>query len=138
MSAIRTPENNQNVWLWFGLLSGPVVWAVHFLLIWAVTEMGCVPGAEQVNVISPQVIRIIVLLASALALLAMGAGVWAAQRRRRTLHEPHDNGLDPQETSKRAWFMVNMSLLLNPFFAAGVILEASALLVLPVCGGIGV
>lgn len=69
-------------------LAGPVIWSVHFMLVYLVTEAGCGGDGRGVVPFDPSVPTVVTLVATAVAAVAsLATAVWA-YRRWRTSREP--------------------------------------------------
>lgn len=80
-------------------LSGPVIWSVHFLVVYFVVEAGCTGGGEGLDVFAPPVPRTVTLAATAVAAVACLVAAIASYRRWRSdRQEPPDRtDLTPAE-----------------------------------------
>jgi hypothetical protein len=73
----------------FMFVSGPVIWSVHFLLVYLVTEAGCSgdgPGLERFDPPMPEVVTLAATAAAAAVALACAG--WWYRRWRASEHEP--------------------------------------------------
>lgn len=71
-------------WIWPLFIGGPVIWFVHFMVVYLVAEAGCTgsgPGLEQ---LAPPVPRVVSVVATVVAVLACLALALVAHRRRRS------------------------------------------------------
>lgn len=63
------------------LLSGPVIWTGHFLLVYLVVEAGCTGGGPGLAVFNPPVPAVVTIVATAVAVLAcLGCAALAYRR----------------------------------------------------------
>jgi hypothetical protein len=70
-------------------VSGPVIWSVHFLLVYLVTEAGCSgdgPGLRLFDPPMPKAVTLAVTAAAAAA--ALGCATWWYRRWQASEHEP--------------------------------------------------
>lgn len=65
-------------------LAGPVIWSLHFLLVYFVVEVGCTGGGEGLDVFAPPVPRTVTLAATAVAAVACLVITIASYRRWRS------------------------------------------------------
>ncbi|MDY7101418.1 MAG: hypothetical protein S0880_09550 [Actinomycetota bacterium] len=70
-------------WIWPVLLGGPVIWFVHFMVVYLVAEAGCTGSGDGLSAFGPPVPRIVSVVATAVAVLACLALAVVAHRRRR-------------------------------------------------------
>ncbi|MDQ4029050.1 MAG: hypothetical protein M3214_13540 [Actinomycetota bacterium] len=62
---------------WVVVLAGPVIWFVHFMIVYLLAEAGCTGDGPGLDVFDPPVPTILTLAATAVAMLACVAfGVW--------------------------------------------------------------
>jgi hypothetical protein len=63
------------------LLAGPVVWSVHFLLVYLVAEAGCTGDGQGLRLFDPPVPTVVTLTATAVAAAAaLASAAWAYRR----------------------------------------------------------
>jgi hypothetical protein len=73
----------------FMFVSGPVIWSVHFLLVYLVTEAGCSGDGPGLTLFDPPVPKAVTLAATAAAAAAaLGCATWWYRRWRASEHEP--------------------------------------------------
>lgn len=108
-------------WYWFSFLSGPITWAVHFGLIYALGEFGCISGfAEGVEWVKTGVI-----VATVIGLVILAGSSWLAYTHWQT------SGI-----SERQQFMAAVGLGLNLLFALVLIASAVPVFFLATCKGV--
>lgn len=72
------------------LLAGPVIWAVHFLLVYAVSEAGCTGSGAGLELLDPPVPTAVTLVATAVGVLAcLGTAWWGLHRWRIGRYDPN-------------------------------------------------
>jgi hypothetical protein len=103
--------------LWFGLLAGPIVWSVYFLIGYGLAEVACRTDALSFNLFSWPALAIAIIGLTLLALLiTLYAGVLAY----RNWRQAGDRSLlyySEQELSERYnQFMAFAGILLNLLF----------------------
>jgi hypothetical protein len=70
-------------------LAGPVIWSIHFLLVYLVAEAGCTGDGPGLVLFDPPVPTVVTLAATAVAAVACLASAALAYRRWRAIrHEP--------------------------------------------------
>jgi hypothetical protein len=73
----------------FMFVSGPVIWSVHFMLVYLVTEAGCSGDGPGLRLFDPPVPEAVTLAATAVAAAAaLACARWWYQRWRAGEHEP--------------------------------------------------
>lgn len=114
--------------LWFGMVGSLVVWAGHFVLLWAVVEFGCRLG------ISESAIYLAVVGISAIALVAMAlvASVGYRNWRRVNRVEQREAAADFRGYG-RAQFMTIFGLVITVALTVVVIYSTIPVFVLPTC-----
>jgi hypothetical protein len=76
-------------------LAGPVIWSVHFLVVYLVTEAGCTGDGPGLSAFDPPVPTIVTLAATAVAAAAaLAAAVWAYRRWRQGQGRPAADDVD--------------------------------------------
>jgi hypothetical protein len=81
------------------VLAGPVIWSVHFMLVYLIVEAGCFSEGTGTAFFAPWVGTVVTLVATAVAAVASLAVVvwgwrrWQADRR----EEPAGPGLEPPD-----------------------------------------
>ena len=78
-------------------VAGPVIWSVHFMLVYLVTEAGCSGGGPGLRLFDPPVPKAVTLAATAAAAAAaLGCATWWYRRWQASEHEPvADAAADP-------------------------------------------
>ena len=70
-------------------LAGPVIWSVHFMLVYLVAEAGCTGDGPGLRVFDPPVPTVVTLAATAVAAAAaLGCARWAYRRWRMSTAGP--------------------------------------------------
>jgi hypothetical protein len=87
--AVDVSGDRQARWAMFMFVSGPVIWSVHFLLVYLVTEAGCSGDGPGLTLFDPPVPKAVTLAATAAAAAAaLGCATWWYRRWRASEHEP--------------------------------------------------
>lgn len=79
-------------------LAGPIIWSVHFLLVYTVTEAGCTGGGPGLRLFNPPVPTIVTLAATVVAALGCLGCAWWGYRRWRAGR----GGATADETAERS------------------------------------
>jgi hypothetical protein len=76
-------------WPLFMFVAGPVIWSVHFLLVYLVTEAGCSGDGPGLSLFDPPVPKAVTLATTAAAAAAaLACAMWWYRRWRASEHEP--------------------------------------------------
>jgi hypothetical protein len=91
-------------------VAGPVIWSVHFMVVYLVTEAGCTGDGPGLRLFDPPVPKVVTLAATAAAAVASVACAWWAYRRWRPRnHEPAtDEGGDRGGSLAFAGFLLSL------------------------------
>ena len=115
------------------LVAGPVIWSVHFLLVYLVVEAGCSgdgPGLTLFDPPVPKVVTLAVTVAAAAAVLACAG--WSWRRWRTNAAEAADlaGGLQDRD---RGGTLAFAGFLLSLLSVVTILLVGLPALVLPSC-----
>jgi hypothetical protein len=114
-------------WLWFGFLGPPVIWAVRFMVAYALVPGACSAG----GLLALNVVTLVALAGTVLA------GVVAARSWGRAGPEPGVEG-DPDHTAwRRARFMAMAGIFTSALFTAVIVAEGLANVLVDPCLGSG-
>jgi hypothetical protein len=70
-------------------VSGPVIWSLHFMLVYLVTEAGCSGDGPGLRLFDPPVPKVVTLAATAAAAAAaLGCATWWYRRWQASEDEP--------------------------------------------------
>jgi hypothetical protein len=119
-------------WLWFGVLGGPVAWAVHEVAAWLFVELTCTEGAPGFLGLS---LRTISVLSTAIPLAIALAAWWVAWRAGRSLAQA-SAGPEPRETPRRlprAKFMAQLGAWMAFLSIIMILYDGAAVLTLSPC-----
>jgi hypothetical protein len=75
-------------------LAGPVLWSVHFMVVYLAVEAGCTGDGPGLDLFDPPVPTVLTLAATVVAALAcLGTAAWAHRRWRGQPDEDHGGSL---------------------------------------------
>ena len=112
--------------LWFGLLGGAAAWAVHFLLVYLLSEIDCASVRLSFTLAGLPALSFFGYLLTLLAVVtALAAAVVA---RGQVADEPEP------ERAERTRFMARTGVWMNLLFAIGIVASALPFLFLRACG----
>jgi hypothetical protein len=76
-------------WALAMFVAGPVIWSIHFMLVYLVTEAGCSGDGPGLRLFDPPVPKVVTLAATAAAAAAaLGCATWWYRRWQASDHEP--------------------------------------------------
>lgn len=78
-------------------VAGPVIWTVHFLVVYLVVEAGCTGGGPGLQRLRPPVPTVVTLAATAIAVVAcLACAGWGYQRWRGDQQQADDGAIPDQ------------------------------------------
>jgi hypothetical protein len=87
--AVDVSRDRRSRWPLFMFVSGPVIWSVHFLVVYLVTEAGCSGDGPGLSLFDPPVPKAVTLAATAAAAAAaLACAAWWYRRWRASEQEP--------------------------------------------------
>jgi hypothetical protein len=122
------PGAPSRFWALYAVLAGPLVWFAHFVLVWAVSEMGCIANYTNMPVLTPSSIRIIVAVVTVIALAAVGLSLFTGWRWRDAVRQ---GGVTMAES--RAKFLIQVGLSLSLLFFFSIVVTALPVFFVGVC-----
>ena len=136
--AVDVSRDRRARWPLFMFVSGPVIWSVHFLLVYLVTEAGCTGGGPGLAMFDPPVPKAVTLAATAAAAAAaLGCATWWYRRWQTSEHEPvtdeaTDLAGDPTDHDPRGTLAFT-GFLLSLLSVVTILFVGLPALVLPSC-----
>ena len=125
-------ERLSPVQLWLVVASGPVIWAIHLVVSYALVTLSCMWGFLQFLIIGMAAARfILVVFTVAVTLIMLYAGYLAFSNWRK-LPASNGDGLGAPEQD-RYRFMIFSAIALNGLFAIITLLSGMPGLFLPLC-----
>ena len=125
-------------WPLFMFVAGPVIWSVHFLLVYLVTEAGCSGDGPGLRLFDPPVPKAVTLAATAAAAAAaLGCAMWWYRRWQTSEHEPvADEAAEPAgdlQDRNRGGTLAFTGFLLSLLSVVTILFVGLPALVLPSC-----
>ena len=114
--------------LWFGVLGGPVVYSVHFWLVYTLAEAACQANLLRYRVLGLEAIAFWVMVATVAAAALTGYGAWLAYGNWQQLR-----GQEPQAATSYRPFMAFIGLWLSVVFTIVILLTGLPALFLVLC-----
>lgn len=127
-------ETKQPIRSWFGMVGAPIIWFVHFLIVWAVSEFGCGAGFVDETTTIGGGVKIFVLVATVIGAIGTLASTFIANQIWQQYRSAPGNGGDPTEGRQR--FMGFTGTLLGILFTIVVIMDALPVLFISSCGSV--
>jgi hypothetical protein len=117
--------------LWFGLAAGPVIWAIHLSVAYALLAVSCQWDFFRFTVLGIDGVRFILIVFTVIAGLVILAGGWLSYNSWQDLRaRPAQEGKEP---IGRFRFMTRSGMLLSGIFFFSTILSIVPILMLPAC-----
>jgi hypothetical protein len=87
--AVDVSRDRRARWSLFMFVSGPLIWSVHFILVYLVADAGCSGDGPGLRLFDPPVPKVVTLAATAAAAAAaLACATWWYRRWRGSEHEP--------------------------------------------------
>jgi hypothetical protein len=115
--------------LGYSILAGPILWAIHFIVVYLFAEFGCRANFNNLVYFSPDSIRIVVLIATLIALIGVGVGEVIAYRSWMTAQ----SGSEESPQRMQFQFLTMMGILLSALFMLGIFTTAVPTFFIDVC-----
>ena len=117
----------------YSILAGPVCWFIHFIGVYVLVEFGCRANFTNQLFITPQNIRLIILLATLPALIAVGWGGMMAYRMGQSLERDEQSGELAADKDAPSRFLVTLAMVFSVFFAISIVFTVMPTFFLSVC-----
>ena len=132
--AVDVSRDRRARWPLFMFVSGPVIWSVHFLLVYLVTEAGCTGEGPGLTLFDPPVPKAVTLAATAAAAVAaLACAGWSWRRWRTNAAEAAaDEAADLQDRD-RGGTLAFAGFLLSLLSVVTILFVGLPALVLPSC-----
>ena len=118
-------------------LAGPVIWSVHFMVVYLVTEAGCAGEGAGLELFKPPVPTVVTLAATAVAAVAcLGVAWWCHRQWRQVRSQPadgHEQTPARLEEYHRAGTLPFAGFLMALLGVVTVLVVGLPALVLPAC-----
>jgi uncharacterized membrane protein len=114
----------------YSILAGPIVWAIHFVIVYMITEFGCRVNFNNWLFITPSNIYLVIVIVTVVSLLGVGFGGLLAYRQWKT--QEQYNGAD--SSIRTHDFLVTVGMLLSALFLFAIVMTAVPTLFLSTCG----
>jgi hypothetical protein len=132
--AVDVSRDRRARWALFMFVSGPVIWSVHFMLVYLVAEAGCSGDGPGLRLFDPPVPKAVTLAATAAAVAAaLACATWWYRRWRASEHEPVADGAADLADRDRGGTLAFAGFLLSLLSVVTVLFVGLPALVLPSC-----
>lgn len=125
---VQELDRSERRWLWLGLLGGPVIYSLHFLIVYFLVEAACRANLLRFEVLGLNGISFWVALLTLAAALATAYTAWAAYRTWQRLR-----GADKVRLEGTPALLALSGLWLSGGFTLLILLTGLPALVLTVC-----
>lgn len=113
-----------------GMISGMIVWAAWFVVVYSLTGIGCDAGWHRQSVPGGNLLSLLMLLSTAMALLLIG---WSAWRGFKSWKRGEEAGPGGGELRQRQRFMGLVMGVLSLLAGIGTIMVSVPILMLQPC-----
>jgi hypothetical protein len=87
--AVDVSRDRRARWALFMFVAGPIIWSIHFMLVYLVTEAGCSGDGPGLALFDPPVPKAVTLATTAVAVVAaLACAGWSWRRWRASEREP--------------------------------------------------
>jgi hypothetical protein len=112
----------------YGLLNGPIVYSVYFLIVYFLVEGSCKSGLINAQFLGFGLVMSVIILLTVVAAVATAAAGWIAWRNLQHAQRAPDRRDDAYSN-----FTLTAAIWLNGFFALMIVLTGLPVLLLEVC-----
>ena len=130
-------EQTNNRW-WWTALNGPVTWFIYFMLVYMIADLGCQAGWGQVLVMGFNLVELLVVLSTIIAVLVTLLGVWMSYRDWHTVREISRGDSPIDRLLERRQFIAFSGMIMSILFTFAILVTAVPVGFLSACGGLGV
>jgi hypothetical protein len=136
--AVDVSRDRRARWALAMFVAGPVIWSVHFLVVYLVTEAGCTGDGPGLTLFDPPVPKVVTLAATAAAAVAaLACAGWSWRRWQASGSDPAADEAGDLAGGLRHWdrggTLALASFLLSLLATVTVLLVGLPALVLPSC-----
>ncbi len=119
----------------FTLLAGPILWFVHFVLVYAAAEFGCRANFNNLIFFTPESIRSTIIVVTVVALVGV---LWGGLLGYRSLKAIQNRGhsdpsLQELPDDTRIRFLLMLGMTLNAFFFLNILVTVMPAFFVGVC-----
>jgi hypothetical protein len=130
--AVDVSRDRRSRWALAMFVSGPVIWSVHFMLVYLVTEAGCSGDGPGLRLFDPPVPTVVTLTSTAVAVAAcLASAAWGYRRWQASQHEAAGEAGDLGEPDRGS--LAFTGFLLSLLGAVLVLFVGLPAIALPAC-----
>jgi hypothetical protein len=119
----EAPGRTKNWELWYGVLGGPVIWAAHFTITYAVASTSCQLGfLYDQTILGINALTFVLIVVTVVAIAAMVYGIFLSYRNWQLLRDDEREGIGQPE-QQRHRFMAFSGIAMTALFLASVVLS---------------
>jgi hypothetical protein len=131
--AVDVSTSRDTIAMVAAFLAGPVLWSVHFMVVYLVVEAGCTGDGRGLDVFDPPAPTVLTLATTVVAALAcVGTAAWGYRRWRERAGDGGGDG-PGVEPADRGGSLAFAGFLLSLLGAVSILLVGLPALVLPAC-----
>ena len=132
--AVDVSRDRQARWVLAMFVAGPVIWSVHFMLVYLVVEAGCSGDGPGLALFDPPVPKAVTLAATAAAAVAaLACARWSWRRWQASGSEPAADPAGGVQDRDRGGTLAFAGFLLSLLSVVTVLFVGLPALVLPSC-----
>jgi hypothetical protein len=114
----------------YTVLAGPVLWFIHFVVVYSIAEFGCRANFNNLLFITPATMRIIIIAITIPVLVLVGIGGGLAYRRWIGIKDNSSQGFSTEERER---FLIMVAMLLCALFLFSIVMTTMPTFFLDVC-----
>ncbi|MCA0453452.1 MAG: hypothetical protein LCI00_05715 [Chloroflexi bacterium] len=117
--------------LGYSVLSGPIIWFVHFVAVYSLAEFGCRSNFTNLIFITPETMRLTMIVLTVVSVIGVGFGgilafrAWSQVRKETSRKE--------SAYEARFHFLTLLGMLLSALFILSILFTVAPAFVLSVC-----
>jgi hypothetical protein len=116
--------------LGYSVLSGPVIWFIHFVAVYALAEFGCRSNFNNLTFVTPETMRLVMVVLTVVSIIAVAAGGLLAYRAWGNVRNPVSK---ESAYEARFHFLLVLGMLFSALFILSIIFTVVPAFVLSVC-----
>jgi hypothetical protein len=125
MTRIKLPLS-----LGYSVLAGPIIWFVHFIIVYVAGEFGCRINFTNQLIVSLTTIQLIVGIVTIVSVIGVGIGGMMAYRQWQSAENQQNDVPSPEML---VHFLAMMAMLLSALFLFAIVMTAVPTIFLSTC-----
>ncbi len=116
--------------LGYSVLSGPIIWFMHFIAVYSLAEFGCRSNFNNLTYITPDTMRLVMIVLTVVSIIAVAFGgvlayqAWGKER---------NTGQKESAYEVRFRFLLVLGMLFSALFILSIVFTVAPAFVLSVC-----